>query len=211
METTHPVISKRSFVLGKLFSLFGLIPLGAYVVVHLYQNMKSLGGPDIFNSHLADTRAMPLIVPITILIIWVPILFHGIYGLAMLKQSRPNLGRFAYFDNIKYVLQRLSGIGLLLFIPAHVYKTRIEPTLSDRPLDFNHMVEGFHEPLTLVIYCLGVLGVAYHLANGVWQAAIGWGFTVTSQGMKRMQAVSIVLFLILATMGYLAMWGFYRA
>jgi succinate dehydrogenase / fumarate reductase cytochrome b subunit len=72
------------------------------------------------------------------------------------------------------------------------------------------MVEGFHEPLTLFVYILGVLGVAYHLANGVWQFSIGWGIATTERGMKRVQVLSYVLFIALLVMGYGAMWGFLR-
>jgi succinate dehydrogenase / fumarate reductase cytochrome b subunit len=210
METNQVAPSNRSFWLGKLFSLAGLVPIGIYVIVHLYNNMRSLYGEESFNLHLAESRSYPLIVPITILVIWIPIVFHGIYGLFVMKKAKPNLIRFPFFENLKYVLQRLSGIGLLLFIPAHVYKTRIEPTLSESSLDFKHMVEGFHEPLTLFVYILGVLGVAYHLANGVWQFSIGWGIATTERGMKRVQVLSYVLFIALLVMGYGAMWGFLR-
>ncbi len=205
------VPSKRSFWLGKLFSLVGIVPLGVYVIAHLYQNLRSLNGAEAFDQHLAESRSWPFIVPITILVIWIPIVFHGLYGLFALKKSRPNLIRFPFFENLKYVVQRLSGIGLLLFIPAHVYKTRIEPTLEQSPLNFHHMVEGLSEPLTLTVYILGILGVAYHLANGVWQFSIGWGITKTQKGMDRMQILSYVLFVLLLTMGYASIWGFYRS
>ncbi len=200
----------RSFWLGKLFSLAGLVPIGIYVVLHLYSNLRSLEGPGIFNQHLAETRALPFIVPLAILAIWVPIAFHGIYGLFAMTKSRPNIGRYQYFQNLKYVLQRLSGIGLLLFIPAHIYKTRIEPTLSGTTLDFAHMSEGLHEPLTLIVYALGALGVAFHLANGFWQFCIGWGITTSEVGMRRVERWSFLFFAILLFMAYGSIWGFLR-
>lgn len=210
MQQTNSTES-RSFWLGKLFSLTGLVPIGIYVVLHLYSNSRSLEGAGVFNQHLAETRALPFIVPLTVLVIWIPIAFHGIYGLVGLSKSRPNVGRYQYFQNLKYVLQRLSGIGLLLFIPVHIYKTRIEPTLSGSVLDFAHMSEGLHEPLTLVVYVLGVLGVAFHLANGFWQFCIGWGITTSEVGMRRVEKFSFLLFGILLFMAYGSIWGFIRA
>ena len=197
----------RSFCLGKLFSLFGVVPLGLYVIVHLYNNLASLGGAEAFDQHLRNSKSMPLIVPITILVIWIPVLFHGLYGLFAMKKARPNLVKLPYFENLKYVFQRLSGIGLLLFIPAHIYKTRIEPGLFNSSLNFHHMQEGLRELDTLVIYTLGVLGVAYHLANGIWQAGIGWGLTTSQRGMKRMQLLSYAVFVLLMGMGFSAIWG----
>jgi succinate dehydrogenase / fumarate reductase cytochrome b subunit len=211
MEKNVTASASRSFWLGKVFSLFGIAPLGFYVFLHLYDNLRSLYGEESFNLYLAEKRSLPLIVPIMVLVVWIPIAFHGIYGLLAMKKSRPNLGRFPFFENLKYVLQRLSGIGLLLFVPAHVYKTRIEPTLSHTPLDFKHMMEGLHEPLTLAVYCLGVLGVAYHLANGIWQFSIGWGIATTQKGMRKVQVISYLAFIILLVMGAGAVWGFISA
>src|SRR4051794_7660402 len=96
METKQVASSNRSFWLGKLFSFVGIVPLGLYVVVHLYNNMRSFYGEESFNQHLTQSRSMPLIVPLTILVIWIPIAFHGIYGLFMMKKARPNVGRFPF-------------------------------------------------------------------------------------------------------------------
>jgi succinate dehydrogenase / fumarate reductase cytochrome b subunit len=200
----------RSFWLGKLFSLVGIVPIGIYVVLHLYSNLRSLQGPLAFNQHLAETRGLPFIVPLAILLVWIPIAFHGIYGLIHLGRSKPNLGRFRTFQNLKYVIQRLSGLGLLLFVPAHIFKTRIEPTLSGTVVDFAHMQEGLHEPLTLTIYALAALGVSYHLANGVWQFCIGWGWITSERAMRRVEALSILLFVILCGMAFGSIWGFVR-
>jgi succinate dehydrogenase / fumarate reductase, cytochrome b subunit len=211
MDSIETTTFNRSYWLGKLFSFFGLIPLGLYVIVHLYNNLASLYGEAAFNQHLLSSRTMPLMVPLAILVIWIPIAFHGLYGLWILKKARPNLVRFPYFQNLKYVLQRLSGIGLLLFIPAHIYKTRIEPGFLHSTLNFHHMAEGLHEPLTLGVYIFGILGVAYHLANGVWQFCIGWGLTTTAKAMRRVEIGSMVLFIVLLGMGYAALWGFFRS
>ena len=210
MEKKEVTPNIRSFWLGKIFSLVGIVPLGIYVFVHLYNNLTSLEGAEVFNKHLAESRSFPMIVPIAILVLWIPIAFHGLYGLFGLKKSRPTITQNPYFENLKYWVQRLSGIGLLLFIPAHIYKTRIEPGLFHSTLDFHHMVEGLHEMDTLVIYCLGVVGVAYHLANGIWQFSIGWGITTTQKGMDRMQWATYGVFGILMLMGFGAIWGFFR-
>lgn len=210
MEMNQTATSNKSFWFGKLFSLAGILPLGLYVILHLYHNMGSLAGEESFNHHLTESRALPMIVPLAILVIWIPIAFHGIYGLLSMSKSKPNLSRFQFFGNLKYVLQRLSGIGLLLFIPAHIYKTRIEPGLFNSILDFKHMVEGLSEPLTLAVYALGILGVAFHLANGIWQFSIGWGISLSEKGMKRVQILSYIVFVLLLCMGYASIWGFLR-
>jgi succinate dehydrogenase / fumarate reductase cytochrome b subunit len=197
----------------RLFSLFGVFPLSIYVIVHLYNNLSSLQGPEAFNAVYERGRAMPIIVPIMIMVIWIPIFFHGIYGLFVAKQaSKANIGDSPFFGYIKYILQRASGLGLLLFIPAHLIKAKIIPTfIEGHPADFAHMAEAFSEPLTLAVYCLGILGVAYHMANGLWQFCIGWGITTTEKAMQRMQLVSFLVFGIVASMGLAAIGGFFMS
>jgi succinate dehydrogenase / fumarate reductase cytochrome b subunit len=199
---------KKSFWLSKLFSFLGIFPLGIYVVVHLFQNMKSLQGAAVFDSHLSETRSIPMIAVIAILLLWIPIAFHGLYGLWSLKKSSVNYVQFPYFGNLKYFFQRLSGIGLLFFIPAHIYKTRIDPGFFHSTLNFAHMSEGLSEYSTLTIYILGVSGVAYHLANGIWQFSIGWGITRSARAMSLMQLVSYFVFALILSMGFLSIWGF---
>jgi len=69
---------------------------------------------------------------------------------------------------------------------------------------------GFHMP-TLVVYVLGVLGIAYHLANGFWSfMTMGWGGTVSKSGIRWMERVSILVFVVLLVIGAAAIYGLYR-
>lgn len=200
----------KKWILKKLFSAFGVFPIGTFVIIHLYRQLSSLQGPEIYNATLNASRTWPLIVPMAILGLWIPIVYHGLYGLWIAKTGKPNLKRYQYFQNLKYILQRLSGFGLLFFIPAHIFKTRIEPTLEAETLDFFHLSHAFHEPLTLSIYALGILGVSFHLANGFWQFCLGWGIVTSEQGMRKLEKGSVVLFLLVLGMGYGAIWGFLK-
>lgn len=207
--TTGTGIS-RSYVYNKLFSLLGVIPLSVFTVWHLWNNLTALQGPESFNAYLERTRSIPFMNGLMILFIWIPFFAHAIYGLSKIKMSRPNNVRFTYWDNLRYLTQRLSAIGVLLFLPAHMIKSKIIPTWIDgTPADFQHMTE-LADPIVMVVYALGILGVAYHLANGIWQVGIGWGITTTQKAMDRMQVFCILLFLTILTMGYLTLFTFVR-
>jgi succinate dehydrogenase / fumarate reductase cytochrome b subunit len=198
----------RSYFWNKAFSLLGVLPLSVYTLIHLYGKLTALNGPDAFNAHLAETRTGAFTGTILILLIWVPILIHGIIGLQKIKQAKPNNLQFKHWENLKYITQRVSGVGIFLFLPAHIFKSKVLPTyINGVPADFAHMSEAFHEPLTLTVYLLGILGVAYHLGNGFWQFCIGWGITITQKAMNRAQVLSILLFLITLSMGYGAIYG----
>ena len=67
---------------------------------------------------------------------------------------------------------RTDILGLVHDLPIEQYHAH--DALSNTGLyDIAH--EMHHHLPTLVVYCLGVLGTAYHLANGLQTATMGWG------------------------------------
>jgi succinate dehydrogenase / fumarate reductase cytochrome b subunit len=67
----------------------------------------------------------------------------------------------------------------------------------------------FHTP-TLIVYALGVLGISYHLANGLWAWSMAWGVTVSKSGLAWMERVALLLFFLFLVLGWLAIYGLYR-
>src|SRR4051812_49220012 len=121
-EKRAPLVSRK-----QLLSLFGVVPLGVYVVLHLWTNMYSLAGPAAFNQRLEESRNAPGFLFLEVFGLGLPILVHTIYGVLELFRARPNNARYNTFDNLKYVLQRVAGLGVGFFIAAHVIKARILP------------------------------------------------------------------------------------
>ncbi len=203
-------------VSGKqIMSLLGIVPLGAYVVAHLWTNLYSLGGDKVFDEHLKTTNSSPAFIFLEVFGLGLPILVHAWMGLKIIARGRPNIGSYRFFSNLRFGLQRLSGLGVLLFLGAHVVKARILPAfgygehLVGGHESYAGMQAAFAEPATLTVYALGILGVAYHLGNGVWGAGMTLGLTTTPKAQARMEKVSMVFFLVLLAMGYLAIWGFH--
>jgi succinate dehydrogenase / fumarate reductase cytochrome b subunit len=182
----------RPFYGRKLFSFLGLAPLGVYVVWHLWNNAFALAGPAAFDRRLEQVVGSPFYRPLVILLVYVPLLYHGLYGLAAAAKSRPNLGTMPTYENVKYVLRRISGVGIFLFVGAHVYKTTIDPWLGGYAMNFHHMREGLGEPLTLAVYVLGLTGVAYHLADGLWLFGVEHGLWTGPRAMRRAEAITVI-------------------
>ena len=57
---------------------------------------------------------------------------------------------------------------------------------------------------------LGNLGIAFHLANGLWTFLITWGLTVTPRSQRVSQVLSILFFLVLVGMAGTSIFGFLR-
>jgi succinate dehydrogenase / fumarate reductase cytochrome b subunit len=75
----------------------------------------------------------------------------------------------------------------------------------------HHAYFGEAIPLTLTVYALGMLGISYHLANGLYTAGIRWGLAISPSGRRRLQIFSAAAFVVLLGMAYTAIYGFYAA
>jgi len=198
----------RRFFWLRLHSLSGVVPVGLFVLLHFYTNSFSQQGPSAFDGRLAAWEKIPFHEAFEVLFIYLPILFHAALGIWITLRGRQNLPSYPYFGNLRYALQRLSGIGVLLFVGAHVFKTKIEPWWEGFPMSFAHMAEAMREPLTFTVYVLGILGTTYHLANGLWTFCITWGISVSRRSQRWLSVASFVLFGILFLVGLNAILGF---
>ena len=204
-------MSDTSFYRRKLFSFLGLGPMAIYLIVHLSAHAFSHQAPT-WEARLEGWHSNPYYWPVVLLFVYFPFAFHAVWGVVLALTARPNNARMPYFSNFKYLAQRISAVGLILFLAAHIFKTRIEPALQgQRQLTYDHMVEAMHNPLSLAVYVLGVLAAAFHLANGFWLGGITWGVTISRRSQRNWQAWSIAIFVVIAVMGFAAMAGFARA
>ena len=215
-SASSSAVAVRRFPLTskQVMSILGIAPLGVYVVCHLWTNMYSLNGASGidgamgYDDAVRASRANPAMLFLELFGLGVPILIHALIGLKIIARARPNNMRYMTFRNLKYALQRLTGIGVLLFLGAHVIKARIMPAMEGHSETWAGMHAALSEVPTLTVYVLGMLGISYHLANGVWSSAITLGVVTTPRAMRRMEWVSVFVLLALLTMSFLAIWGF---
>jgi succinate dehydrogenase / fumarate reductase cytochrome b subunit len=80
--------------------------------------------------------------------------------------------------------------------------------LEGRPEPFAEIAHEmrFHTP-TLVVYILGTLGVAYHLANGLQSFALGWGLVASRRAVKRLEWAAAIAFIVLLAMSWSAIYA----
>ena len=205
----------RHFAYRRLMSLFGVLPLGTFIVYHFYFHSFSHAGAAAYNERLDQLYHQPFHIALAVLTVYFPLLWHSVVGTLVTLQSRPNFLQFTFFRNWMYTLQRASAIGLAFFIPAHLIKARFSRELFGPAGAWAHMHDAFvnngaESILTDSVYVLGILGVAFHLANGLWNFAVDWGILVGPRAQKTGSWVSVALFLALGAMGFHAMTGFLK-
>lgn len=209
--TNSSSIDSQHFLLRRLHSLFGLLPVGAFLMFHLWENSQSRFGAEYYNEKIVGwLQGLNYLPILEVFVIALPLLFHALYGIVIIRSGRSELQRYAFLHNRFYWLQRISGIGILVFLMIHLGWTRfltiLDPSLK---LDlFGHMQTLLSSPLTLVIYVVGLFLAVFHLCYGLWSFAVTWGITTT----PRAQEISFWLFmglaLLLAAMGIHGILGF---
>lgn len=206
--------SKRQFWLKRAMSALGFFPLGIYVIVHLWTNLSVLGGAYAFEQALSQSRNHPAMIVLEWLL-GIAFVFHMGVGFWLMRKWRPNNLQVRTFSNLKFLLQRISGIGLSFFLVAHVINARILPAyrVEGGFETFDGLQDALYAerfPITFIVYFLGLLGVAYHLANGLWSFLITWGVVVTPRAQRYAQIASYIVFFVICLMSGLILYGFYR-
>src|SRR4051794_37879057 len=109
-----------SFFRTRLGSALAVVPLGVWTVVHLWNNLAAFRGPRQWQDAVT-TYAHPASELASGFIVLAPLLIHALWGLGRMFQTRANLRSYGYYANLKFVLQRLSAIGVLGFLGAHIW------------------------------------------------------------------------------------------
>src|ERR1700687_4152973 len=100
------------------------MPLGFFLPEHFYTNSKALYGQADFNSAVKDLQSIPYILLVEIGGIFIPLIYHAVYGLVITVEARPNNLNYPYPRNWFYTIQRVTGMILLFFITFHVLNFR---------------------------------------------------------------------------------------
>jgi succinate dehydrogenase / fumarate reductase cytochrome b subunit len=204
--------ARSGFFHARIASALAIMPLGVWTVVHLWHNLEAFDGSDAWQSAVTE-YAHPFAQAITGVIVLLPLAIHTVWGLGQLATSRPNNHRYRFYGNLKYLLQRLAAVGVLLFLGAHLWLAMIRPRILEghaEPFADIAQQMHFHRP-TLVVYLLGTLGVAYHLANGAQTFCMGWGVVASQRALRRLEWPAILVFTLLLAMSWGAIYALWAA
>lgn len=182
----------RTFLLRKLHQITGIVPLGLFFFVHMFTNSKAMNGETAFEKAVQEIHDIPYLLLIEIFGIFIPLLFHSIYGVIISSEARMNVGTYGTARNWFYFVQRATGIFLFVFIFFHVLNMRfgLVPGLNTTPiagnadLSYNIVSAEFSISWVMVLYILGVAATAWHLAYGFWLFAVDWGIVIGENAQK---------------------------
>ncbi len=211
-RTVSPAAARSSFLRARAASALAILPLGVWTFFHLWHALYAFDGPEAWQEALTHYDH-PYSQALTGIIVLLPLAIHTVWGLGRLATSRPNNLRYRSYANLKYLLQRLAGVGLFFFLGAHLWLALLHPRIVEGHAEtFADLAEHMHFHLpTLATYVLGVLALAYHLANGVQTACMTWGVVTTQRGLRRLEVWALGLFVLLLAMGWGAVYALWAA
>lgn len=183
--------SRRSYLMRKLHSLSGVVPVGAFMVFHLWENARALGGREQFDAAVGEINHMPYLPFLEWGLILLPLLFHAGYGVRIALEGKPNVGRYPYSRNWMYTLQRTTGLLAFAFIGFHLYeywgqKLAGKVTYdSFYPLLCQNMSSTIGPvPVVALIYVVGIAACVFHFANGLSGFCFSWGIVVSRRAQR---------------------------
>ena len=185
------VADRTYFTLKRLHSLSGVVPIGLFLIEHLYTNSRALQGAAAFDSAAADLARLPFVVAIEALGIWLPIAFHMVLGVLIATTAQANVGRHGSARNWQYTLQRASGILLVFYLIYHSWALRFDKGYLNSASAYAYVHHHLENPAVLAFYVLGTLAACYHFGNGLWNLGIHWGITV-SQSSQRLSGLACI-------------------
>jgi len=217
---------KYHFLLRKLHSLTGIVPVGVFLCEHMLTNSLAwYGGPEEFNKSVHFLHALPWLPLLEFFGIFVPLAFHAIYGIVIALSGQSNVTSYRYWANRRYYMQRIAGYVTFVFIIIHLFKFRfahwigwgpefMDPERIDKfEITRNGMLEwsiwGLAVPwwITFLMYVVGLAAACFHFANGIWCFCITWGIAITRKAQGRIGVVAALIGILLFVGGSLGLYG----
>ncbi|MBI1189641.1 MAG: hypothetical protein GC200_03035 [Tepidisphaera sp.] len=230
-------LDRNYFLLRRLHSLTGIMPIGVFLISHLLTNASIVwgrfdsreaayghAGAAVFQKEVNFIHSLPFLLLIEIFGLWLPIAFHAALGVVYAMSGKPNNQRYAYQDNWRYTLQRISGYVGIAFIFYHLATLRwgwtfLIPGGTQWSAEFAgstlaQVMQGGPDGVTFkglvvaLFYFVGVSLLVFHFANGLWTSAITWGLTISAKAQKRWGVACLGVGASLMALAWAAIFGF---
>ena len=217
-------LARNDFLIRRLHSLSGLIPVGGYMIIHLLVNASVLESPNTFQKNVYQIHSLGALLPVVEwTFIFIPILFHAAIGFVIIAGGMPNTINYPYSANRRYTWQRITGMIAFVFITAHVFHMHgwfpqfqpwldkvVHPFGGGQFRAYNAVSSAggaLQSSVWVTFYLIGILACVYHLANGIWTMGITWGVWISEAAQRRALRICTVFGVLLAIVGVSALFG----
>jgi succinate dehydrogenase / fumarate reductase cytochrome b subunit len=200
----------NSFLLRKLHSLSGIVPIGAFLVEHIISNWEATKGPAAYAAQVKFLNGLPFVRVLEWGFIFLPILYHALYGLYITFRGRQNVNVYPWAGNWMYLSQRVTGLIAFAYIIQHVWRQRFAGvSLPEHPGAAFHKVQvELSNPWMLAVYAIAMIATCWHFSYGIWLFAAKWGITPGDKARKNFGYVCAGLGVVLTALGLWSLYAF---
>lgn len=173
--------SQTSPLARRVFSLTGLVPLGVFLVTHLFINARVLRGDLAFATGVDAIDRVPALALIEALLVFGPLLVHGLVGLWLIL-SRSPLSPVSPYPPAIRVAMRTTGVVVALFLVMHLSEFRFR--IAGARLDGGSLGTVLAADLSTTVWGVPWRGIAYLIGTGcaAFHFAAGcWGYFASTQ------------------------------
>src|SRR5260370_27939282 len=196
---------ETSYLLGKLHSLSGIIPVGAFLAEHFWSNSAALVSKAKYNETSQALQNIPFRVFVEWAFIFLPILYHGVYGVYIWLRGESNVSQYPWVKNWLYTFQRYTGLIAFVYIGWHVYTQR---WLTHGMSTYAEMAQQLMNPWALAFMIVGILVSSFHLGVGVWNFLCKWVLAATARAQRAAGQVRLVVCVTFSFVSHLIALGF---
>lgn len=210
---------RNHFLLRRLHSLTGIVPVGGFLLFHMYENYKASLGAEAYNEAIRSINSLPFVWALEIFGIFIPLYFHAIYGIYIAADAKHNVSNYGYGRNWAFLFQRISGIITLFFVTYHVWHFRFQKligvygtyeggeSMAGLPT-YDIVSEALSNPIVALVYGVGIVASIYHLFNGLYTFLITWGVTIGPKSQRVSNIVTNVAFVLVSVFGLASLFAF---
>ncbi len=202
------------FLLRRIHSLLGVIPLGVFLFNHLLTNSTGIVSAEFFEEKVYLIHLLGPVLPLVeAAVIFIPLAIHIALGVYIATTSRIEVGsNLPYGRNWAYAFQRWTGWIALVFIVYHVIHLRFLHDMDAVPfsVELGHMFAGMDALIFIPAYFIGAMAVIFHFSNGLCTFCMTWGITVGPESQRKMAYAATGVGAILTAMLVASIVGFAR-
>jgi succinate dehydrogenase / fumarate reductase cytochrome b subunit len=200
----------HSFLLRKLHSLSGIVPIGAFLIEHILSNFEALKGPAAYAAQVKFLNSLPLVRVLEWGFIFIPLAYHALYGVYIALRGKSNVVYYPWAGNWMYMTQRWTGYIAFIYIIQHVIRQRF--TGDDLPthpgMAFHKVQVELSNPWMLAVYIIAMIAVCWHFSYGIWLFAAKWGITPGNKARQRFGYVCAAVGILLCALGLASLYAF---
>ena len=200
-----------SFLLRRLHSLTGIIPVGAFLFEHiLISNATAISGPEAYARQVSFLANLPLVFFLEFFGIWLPILYHGLYGFYIWFRGDSNVGEYPWTGNWMYTAQRWTGGIAFVYIVWHTYTMRFTGVdLHEAAAQSFFKVQNeVHLTGLFIFYIIGLIAASWHFAYGIYLFCAKWGIVTGDHAQTRLLRLCVLFFFVLSVTGLVSLYTF---